>query len=999
MYRTTCFLLYLLCVWQARAQEWSVPENSPGQHHDLSVRLHPENGILDGRLALTFHNQTGDTLCALPFHLWAAALDDRQSAYGRQQLALGHPDFHFTSAERRIGYTSLTFRSGGKELPHHTEKDHRDLVWVPLGVPLAPGDSIAIEALWSLRLPGFQSRLGTDGEIWQMAHWFPKLARHDGKEWRLTPYLEWGEFCHDYGNYHLHLTVPDTMTVTATGWPADSLTSRWCAMALTRSRLGQPGLPPEPEGWRTWHFEARWVPDVAWAASSAFLMRERPVTLSGGRQVTARVCHTPERAGSWQTALEAVARSLAYFDGEVAPYPWPQATAVQGARSFSGGMEYPMLTFIQAGLSGGILETVIAHEVGHNWFYGLLASDERRHPWLDEGLNTFFEKRYVNRYGIADPLSSAGVDQDEILLMDRALSGSLPLPSRGVEGLASDLDYSLGAYTIPARIFGLLAREVGEEALIQAIRDYAREWSFRHPEPDDLRRSLEQSLDRDLTWLFDHALNRPFARDMGIRKVERRPEGWKVQVYQRPTVGLPWRLAIGNAGQAESEILFPGFEGPDTVVLLSGWPDAGCFSVHDPMVPDLRQGNDGRSSGGRPLRCRDARIGWLFGFRTVERPQGYLLPWVGWNATDGWMPGLAIHNQRVHYQPAGYFAGVGFGTRTGEWVMNGSVHVDNYALLAAGFLRLAVRAATFHHLDLLHRWWRVSPSLEWQSRAGRSHTEPLDRVGLYAWWIQRASAGLGDAVSDHSGTTADRILALRLSREMPGVLWSWRAGMDVEGQTYRHEQGRRQGYIKAGLEGQVRWRFFRHQWLQARAFAGWFPWNTRRHAGLLSHPDARGALAMAFQAHNDYRFDDVFLARSAGDGRHQIYPREGGFKTALGPGVSEGQSNHALVTFHLSSGLPFDLPAYFPVRLYVDAGWWSDRRPDGIRVHPAGQFWCDAGVKLSLWEERMEVYFPLWQNRPLRRLMDVAHPSFGSRISWTVRFDLFRLPLRPLSVF
>lgn len=978
-----------------------LPDRDTGQRYIISARLDPSSASLDATGRLAYIHPGDDTLRQMVFHIWANAFGIPLSAYGRQLLDFGKTDFYFTPAAKRVRYRELVFRTGGTIIPYRPWQDHPDVLLLDLAEPLAPGQRLELDFTFALELPGFHSRMGTDGEIWQMAHWFPKVARHDREGWHPTPYLEMGEFYQDFADYQITLTLPDSFTLVSTGQPSDDTGRAALREAHRRSMQGLPGMPALPGGTRTWMLEARWVPDFAWAASPAFLFRADTFQLADGRPVIGQVAHTTRRAGTWKSAGQALRQAILHYDRRVGPYPWPQASAVQGVRGFSGGMEYPMITFIDPRAAGQSLATVIAHEVGHNWFYGVLASNERREPWLDEGLNSYYDHLFDRDHPGGDGFEQIGIDPEDILLMDFAGWRGLPLPANGVRGLRSEIDYQLSAYTIPKRALLLLSEMVGESALDSAFQDYYRQWAFDHPTPSDMRASFEGSLGRDLGWFFEAMTGKPFSRDLKLRRARRDGDDYVVRVGNAIPGPLPWRLQQWSGDMMVASVWYPGFSGRDTTVRMPILPGVDRLSLLDTLVPDIRPGNNTLWLAPVFRRYRDWSPGFAFGLRNARSPRTYVLPLAGFNRHDGWQPGLALHNQKVHYQPSGYFLGLFYGVDSERWNHRVALYHDVYPGNGPARWRVALRSAAFGFFSQASperhfRIHNVSPMLEWQSAEVKAFGVPLWTAGLYTWLLRHQH------LDAESGLVAwqpwEQVLALRGKRRQPDALQPWEISMGLEYMRYPDAFRDWQSFLKAEAEARYGFQFMKDRWFRMRAFAGFFPFNSRRDFGGVSNRQARGSFALAWQGHNDYRYEEIFSARNT-DGTflsRQVYMRDGGFKTALGPAFGAGQSNDMLLAVNLWSGLP--IPYTAPLKVYADLGYWSDRTPLGRGASFADQLWMDAGVKLSFWSERMEIFLPLWQNKPLNDLLRQQGGGWADRLSWSVRFDLLRLPWRPLSL-
>jgi hypothetical protein len=998
-------ILVLLLFFSIHAMKAQIPDKNPGQTYTIQATLDPKDKNLAVRWAMDYTNLTGDTLLQIVFHIWGNAFQDKLGGYGQQKLNFGDTDFYFTADKKRIGYKALSIKLGDSPISYTPYKGHADIILINLPRLLAPGKTVSFNGDYVLSVPGFHSRLGTDGQIWQFAHWFPKVARYDHEGWHAMPYLEMGEFFMDFAYYNVTLDLPDSMVLVSTGVPLGAESQAHRKAAIDRSNVGKSGLTATENGRRKWVMEAKWVTDFAWSASADFLLFDTTFLLTGGEQVIGQIAHTPAMGKGWKNALESVRKATQFYDSKVGPYPWPQVTAIQSVKGLSGGMEYPMVTFIQPNLPGGYLETVIAHEIGHNWFFGVLATDERRYPWMDEGLNSYYEHRFTETY----PFKITGMPElgeDQLLLQDRANTRTLPLPGDGVTKLSSEMDYQSGSYSIPAQAMQLLAKRVGKDRVDAAFQAYYKKWGFDHPSPRDLQSSFESSLGMDLSWLFEDVMTQQYYRDLKLKRADQAGDSLQVQVANKYQKNLPWGLEIWKGNDLAEEIWFDGFSGKDTVVTIGYQNGITRLALEEKLVPELRRGNNQLWLNGWPSRYRDWKPGFGIGLIGATKPRTYILPEVGYNHHDGWQLGLGVHNQKVFYQPAGFYFGGTYGLESGRTNYHGALYHDVYPGGGPGQLRMQLRAASFSYfsnrdIKLNLGYHRLAPSLEWQSREGKVNGVKHWRAGVYAWFVLREEAVFDPQGENVSKQFADwdRIFALRISRERPDALQPWKVALDLEFQPYKDPFGRSQSYLKTGLEGRYGYQFMEKKFFRARVFAGFFPHNSRREAGSVSNLNARGSFALAFQGHNDYRYDETFIGRNVQDGfdSRQIMIREGGFKTALGPAFGQGQSNDMLLAVNLWTSLPFDLPLKLPLQPYFDWGFWSDKTPLGDDKTFSDQVWWDLGVKLNFFNEHLEVYFPIVQNKSLADLLKQREGNYLSRVTWTARFDLARLPWRPLS--
>ncbi len=217
----------------------------------------------------------------------------------------------------------------------------------------------------------------------------------------------------------------------------------------------------------------------------------------------------------WVHSIEFIKDAVRHYSKWIGDYDYPVVSALEGPGNISsGGMEYPMITLITSPkASREDLDGVIAHEVGHNWFYGMLGSNEREHPWMDEGINTFYEFRYeAEKYRdnsligseIPDYMKKKGMDEflDAIYNVFNQMKTTEPIETPAAD-FPSELDYGLVEYTKTAVWMYILEKAIGADDFEKGMQRYFSNWKFKHPYPEDLKASLEQITHESLDKLFD----------------------------------------------------------------------------------------------------------------------------------------------------------------------------------------------------------------------------------------------------------------------------------------------------------------------------------------------------------------------------------------------------------------------------------------------------------------------------------------------------------------
>ncbi len=278
---------------------------------------------------------------------------------------------------------------------------------------------------------------------------------------------------------------------------ADSTRSRLDGaepLDLSSTYVDEP-YPASAPGYKTLTYTAENVHDFAWFADKRFAVLHDTL-LVGGDPIDVWSFFTQSEAALWKSSTDYIKRATRFYSDRVGAYPYPQVTGVQSALSAGGGMEYPMITVIGLSGSGYALDEVLAHEIGHNWFYGILGSDEREHPWMDEGLNSYYEGRYTREFypersGRVQVVPGRQVDFDRVGYRYLARLGRDQAPDTPSDSLGQ-INYWMAAYSKPELILRELERRIGPAGVDAAFQVYYDNWKFRHPQPEDFFAVMER---------------------------------------------------------------------------------------------------------------------------------------------------------------------------------------------------------------------------------------------------------------------------------------------------------------------------------------------------------------------------------------------------------------------------------------------------------------------------------------------------------------------------
>jgi hypothetical protein len=481
----------------------------------IEARLDEARAAVSGAVELTWTNTTEHEVEALPFHLYLNAFKNdrtlflrspfRTSRSGRLPDSFGGIDIERLSV-REIGDDDIW----PLRAPHSPSDPHDETnIHVPLARPILPGEEVTIDIDFTAHLPAIVERTGVSGNFYMVAQWFPKIARLEADgEFADFAFDARSEFYADFGRYDVTLDVPSHMIVGASG---------------TRVSDVQNGDR------RTLRYTIEPAHDFAWTAWPGY--EERTITIGA---VTAHLLYPTSYAGLVRRSEAALRFALPYFERTLGAYPYPHLTVVYPPEhaAAAGGMEYPGLIttggpwFIEH-FGVRSVEAVTVHELAHQWFYGIVASNEHRYPFLDEGLTSYMELRAMEQlFGASSAFSLAGIEV-ELLSLHRAF-GQLWAEREVIAKPAPEFsDFSALSALVYSRvtvILETLGRVYGRDRVLNALSTYAHAERFAHPEPDDLFEIVEAKLGADARSLLERALFERGSVDYAVTELAVRPE-------------------------------------------------------------------------------------------------------------------------------------------------------------------------------------------------------------------------------------------------------------------------------------------------------------------------------------------------------------------------------------------------------------------------------------------------------------------------------------------
>lgn len=493
--------------WQQRAD------------YTIKTSLDTVAGRVSGSETITYTNNSPEQLD----HLWLQLDQNLSKQESRGSYEFDSPRSRYRGASQTDGdelSSVVVVQNGRKEQAHFIVDDTRMRIDLAKPIP-AHGGKTQLEISWSFTVPQYGSgRMGRfeskDGTIYEIAQWYPRMYVYDDvKGWNPLPYLGEGEFYLEYGNFDVEISVPREYVVVATGvlQNPDQVITKTERDRLSQARkvdstihviseqeTGQPSTRPVGKGNLTWKYRADNVRDFSWAASKAFIW-----DASHWDNILLMAVYPREgistdtaKGPGWEKDVQFMRHTFEFYSKTYYHFPYPVATNVAGT---VGGMEYPMIVFCSARSRGQGLYSVTDHEFGHSWFPMTVGSDERRHAWMDEGFNTF-----MNYYSNLDYYGDKAINSHSMQADTIAKWMLRPWNDQPIETSADQVKpMSLGFLEYRKTGFGLrLLREfiLGPERFDIGFRAYVQRWAFKHPQPSDFFRTIEDYGGEDLSWFW-----------------------------------------------------------------------------------------------------------------------------------------------------------------------------------------------------------------------------------------------------------------------------------------------------------------------------------------------------------------------------------------------------------------------------------------------------------------------------------------------------------------
>ncbi|MFH1005087.1 MAG: M1 family metallopeptidase [Bacteroidota bacterium] len=995
-------------------------------NYKINVSLNDKEHELIADETLEYINNSPNELTFIWFHLWPNGYSNNNTALGKQLLEERDTVFYFANTKNRGYIDGLDFKVNGKSVQMKYHPDYIDICKIILNEPLKPGEKIIITTPFHVKIPlGVFSRLGHIDQQYQITQWYPKPAVYDKYGWHPIPYLNQGEFYSEFGTYDVFITLPKNYVVGATGDLIDGETeTEWLNQKAEEAKEMMTFqydviFPPSSSETKTLHYHQEKIHDFAWFADKRYYVMKSEVELPyTKRKVTTWVMFTGSEGHLWKKAVQYVNDAVFYFSKWNGEYPYNHCTAVDGALSAGGGMEYPNITVIGNMNDDSSLERVIIHEVCHNWFYGILGSNERDHAWMDEGITSFNENRYMEikypsnktKTTLQTKPNRMNINISKIFGMDnlnekfiydlcyrfnaaKKMDQPIDFPSSEY----TFMNYGIIVYAKTATIFEYLQAYLGEENFDKCMQTYFEKWKFMHPYPDDIKNVFEEVFGKNLNWFFDSIIKTTKQIDYKISSARNKLESKVCEVTLKNKGGIssPFSISAMNDGKILSTQWYEGFAGKKTVTF--SLPDTLSNQIvkfdhlkidAQNKMPDINRQNNTLKIKGlfRQVEPFNLKIfGWI---HNPEKTQLFFTPVIGWNNYNKFMLGAAVYNNLLPEKKFEWIIMPMYGFENKDLAGGASVHYNIHPDKFFQTIRFGVNAERYCYSNKLLEnlnFNKVSPELFFEFKKKSARSSIKQRI-----LARQVNITLETAINIYDSRPPiynydSSFIAIN------DFTYSLTNTQKINPYNIYLKVQQGEGFVKSSftVNSEITFRGKRKS-LNIRLFAGNFFNRPNNFDGIyfFKTSGARGV--------DDYLYNYVYPGRSAIYPytttniyyrstvteqllSHQFVESDGGMKIYCPIGNSS--------SWMTALNIKCSLPRKIPFRLFADAIVFPDKSVLGQNIL------LDAGIYFSLVKNIVDIYIPLvWSediqkminNRPDKKWLD----KFVDNIRFTFNIHL-----------
>ncbi len=965
-------------------------------NYKIHVTLNDVNHTLSGIEEIQYINNSSTSLSYIYFHLWPNAYKNNQTALAKQLLQKNNGALYFSKEDEKGYIDSLNFKVNGTPVKIEYDPQHIDICKLILNQPLRSLDTITITTPFFVKIPSAKfSRLGHRDQAYYITQWYPKPAVFDKEGWHPMPYLDQGEFYSEFGAFDVSITLPKNYVVAATGDMVDDqqeidfinnnvlqTIKKIDSKQFNENDLSFPPSSPET---KTLRFMQYRIHDFAWFADKRFHILHDQIELPNTRKtVDTWVYFTNNQFSLWQHALDYVNESTLFYSYLLGDYPYNHVSAVDGVIMAGGGMEYPNITVIGEVSDSVQLDITIAHEVGHNWFYGILGSNEREFPFLDEGLNSLYEMRYARaKYPNLKLGRHMGLDSSRKLFginnfpywKEKEISYFISAKANEDQPIFtkaqdfSDFNYGAIIYGKAPVAFDYLRDCMGEETFDKAMQFYYENYRFKHPKPGDLMQTLQYFSVTDLSWFEKYMLNGRYKIDYKINRVKRNKDGsYTLKIKNKTHVPVPFNV-YGYKNNKPIGLIWSS--GADSLKKIYFPPaDVDFFKIDGlDIMPDINRKNNYIRTKGLFKKIKAPELRFITHMPNPNKNSLYYLPIMGYNVYNGYMAGMAFHNYSLYEKKFDLLLAPMFGFKSKNLTGFADVAYNFRPLNFFRQISVGVKAKKFNE-DFVSvqgqeaqqnmAYFKVAPYINIDFAKKGYTKEIAHSLSFQTHIIQRQQLfyeSSATSVISYTQNTRYVIHDLNYFVHNSRLINPWFINFNIQSDAKM---------LKTSMQWKQHLTITPSKKLEMRLFAGVFLMGNELEKG-----PYRFRMS-GFTGAQDYLYEANYLGRNAAFnalGGNQFTEADGAFKvwTPL------GQSSDYLIALNIKSPNVWKLP----IRAYADIG------TAGKNSLLNNRLLMDAGISLSVVKNIWEVYIPLVYSNDIKKTLELNNYKFIHTIRFT----------------
>ncbi|GAB4450167.1 MAG: hypothetical protein OHK0036_08340 [Bacteroidia bacterium] len=968
-------------------------------NYNISVTLNDKEHSIKGFETIEYTNNSPHSLNYIYFHLWPNAYKNHNTCLAKQFLLLGEKQFYFSKTEERGYIDSLQFTINDKPATFKIDEDTIDIGILYLNEPLLPGQTIKISTPFYVKIPSAKfSRLGHYKNAYYITQWYPKPAVYDRYGWHPMPYLHNGEFYSEFGNFDVRISVPKNYVVAATGNRiADEEEENFIRqrIELTQKIISKQKdtiltseFPESAKEYKTIRFVESNIHDFAWFADKRFLILDDEIELfESKKKVHTWLYFLPQNMHLWKDALEYINEATLFYSYFIGDYPYNHVSAVDGATAAGGGMEYPTITLINQSSSPKQLEETIVHEVGHNWFYGILGTNERDYPAMDEGMNSFYEMRYLYKkypdlklseaLGIKPNKKFLGLEKlpqrkyyEWLYLLLATHNADMPILQHSAK--YTEFNYGGIVYAKTAWIVEYLKNFFGEELFDEAMAFYFKTYKFKHPYPQDLKILFDYFGGGDNVPLIENLTTTNKKLDYKIARIKKNQNNvYEITIKNKGNYTAPVVVQAIKDNKVVSEIWKNNISTKET---FSFPPlNADYFRIdYNEIMPELNRRNNTIKTSGwfkktEPLQIN---LGWK-----IDDPYKTQLHWspiTGWNFNDGTMLGAAVYNYGLFPKKIEGFIAPMYAFKSNTYAGSGDIHINFFPKKLFKIFQLGFASKTYSYLSgknyfteekYTFQYLKLEPYINLQLKQNNPLNHHRHLITLRSIFITDRNNLTPLLPSSHS-------------------IFYW---INEYCYTFQNKHTITPYYLK--IQAQHNDKFFKStltfggkifintkKYFEYRIFGGkFFTNNTMDNAPYAFRP-------AGYSNTQDYMMDYYFMGRFQGDNfyRQQFVENDGNLKTWTALGYST----------NWMSGINLYSPSIKGFRLFADLVF-SDQKYLNTQNNTYEKTLFDAGISFNIGNV-INIYFPFLMNNTLKDNLELnGFDKWYHRIRYSI--SLYRI--------